>query len=173
MNVHLNALASKSVIKAPPETKKEEFLCERWWISCVKKRYFRERMHSPRSSRTVWWCFKRGSFSASIFWEKTYPRWLKNDTFSPLSKEVAFPYNLYTFTTTINAFTRRSLENTRTPLRWNDNDDAFRALGRRTVDEHGFFVEFREKIIVEIIVDVRQQREDDDDDEIISVYSET
>jgi len=47
-------------------------------------------------------------------------------------------------------------------------------LGRRTVDEHGFFVEFRrEKIIVEIIVDVRQQREDDDDDEIISVYSET
>jgi hypothetical protein len=46
-------------------------------------------------------------------------------------------------------------------------------LGRRTVDEHGFFVEFREKIIVEIIVDVRQQREDDDDDEIISVDSET
>jgi len=45
-------------------------------------------------------------------------------------------------------------------------------LGRRIVDEHGFFIEFREKII-EIIIDVRQQREDDDDDEIISSYSET
>jgi|TARA_B100000482_G_scaffold151787_1_gene113696 hypothetical protein len=47
-------------------------------------------------------------------------------------------------------------------------------LGGRTVHEHGVFIEFRrEKIIVEIIVDVRQQREDDDDDEIISVDSET
>jgi len=46
-------------------------------------------------------------------------------------------------------------------------------LGGRTVDEHGFFIEFREKIIIEIIIDVRQQREDDDDDEIISFNSET
>jgi len=46
-------------------------------------------------------------------------------------------------------------------------------LDGRTVHEHGVFIEFREKIIVEIIVDVRQQREDDDDDEIISVDSET
>jgi hypothetical protein len=47
-------------------------------------------------------------------------------------------------------------------------------LGGRTVDEHGVFIEFREKIIiVEIIVDVRQQRKDDDDDEEITFISQT
>ncbi|CAL6416378.1 unnamed protein product [Bathycoccus prasinos] len=43
-------------------------------------------------------------------------KWLKNDSFFSPKKGAAFPYILYTFKTTINAFTRRSLDNTRTPL---------------------------------------------------------
>ena len=76
---------------------------------CEKKVLFQERMHSLTSVSD-----EGGRFPPQFFEKKLIQGGLKTTPFLPFLK---FPYNLYTFTTTINAFTRRSLENTRTPLR--------------------------------------------------------